>query len=73
MSKGQFRKYLEQNGLYEDDAGNSGTSSGDIASYTSKLDLVGRTKHLEKGKKCSRHGVRNCQKCADEAENGKWK
>ena len=69
MSKGQFRKYLEQNGLYEDDAGNS---SGDIATYTSKLDLVGRTKHLEKGKKCTKHGVRNCQKCADEAEDGKW-
>ena len=68
MSKGQFRKYLEQNGLYEDDAGNS---SGDIAAYTSKLDLVGRTKHLEKGKKCTKHGVRNCQKCAD-AEDGKW-
>ena len=72
MAKGQFRTYLEQNGLYEDDA-SVGTSSGDIATYTSKLDLVGRTKHLEKGKKCSRHGVRNCQKCADEAENGKWK
>lgn len=70
MAKGQFRTYLEQNGLYEDDAG---TSSSDIATYTSKLDMVGRTKHLEKGKKCSRHGVRNCQKCADEAENGKWK
>lgn len=72
MAKGQFRTYLEQNGLYEDDA-SAGTSSGDIATYTSKLDLVGRTKHLEKGKKCSRHGVRNCQKCADEVENGKWK
>ena len=69
MSKGQFRKYLEQNGLYEDDAG---TSSGDIDTYTSKLDLVGRTKHLEKGKKCSSHGIRNCQKCAD-AEDSKWK
>ena len=68
MSKGQFRKYLENHGLYEDDAGNS---SGDIAAYTSKLDLVGRTKHLEKGKKCTKHGVRNCQKCAD-AEDGKW-
>ena len=69
MSKGQFRKYLEQNGLYEDDAG---TSSGDIATCVSKLDMVGRTKHLEKGKKCAKHSVRNCQKCADEAENGKW-
>lgn len=70
MSKGQFRKYLENHGLYEDDAG---TSSGDIATYTSKLDLVGRTKHLEKGKKCTKHGIRNCQKCADDAEEGKWK
>ncbi len=69
MSKGQFRKYLEQNGLYEDDAG---TSSGDIATFTSKLDMVGRTKHLEKGKKCNKHRVRNCQKCADAAEDGKW-
>ncbi len=69
MAKNQFRKYLEQNGLYEDD---TGTSSGDVATFTSKLDMVGRTKHLEKGKKCSSHGIRNCQKCADEAENGKW-
>ena len=69
MSKGQFRKYLENNGLYEDDAG---TTSADISTFTSKLDMVGRTKHLEKGKKCNKHGIRNCQKCADAAEDSKW-
>ncbi len=64
---GRFRAYLNANGLYEDDAG---TTSGDIATYTGKLDMVKRNKHLEKGKKCSKHGKLNCEKCMDKED--KW-
>lgn len=67
MSK--FRLYLEQKGLYEDEGG---TTSSDIATVDSKLDIIKRNKHLDKGKKCKKHGIKNCHKCSDEYEDSKW-
>lgn len=58
---GKFRAYLDLIGLNEDDAG---TTSGDIATFTGKLDMVKRNKHLEKGKKCKKHNKLNCEICA---------
>lgn len=63
---GKLRTYLEDIGLYED----GGTTSGDIATVTSKMDLVKRNKHLEKGKKCRKHGKLNCEICGDNED--KW-
>lgn len=67
---GKFRSYLNSIGLNEEDMG---TGSADIATFTGKLDTIKRNKHLEKGKKCIKHGVRNCQKCQDDLEDSKWK
>ena len=64
---GKLRTYLNSIGLNEEDAG---TTSGDIAQVTTKLDMVKRNKHLEKGKKCRTHGKLNCEKCCD--HEGKW-
>jgi len=57
----KFKKYL--NSLREE------TTSGDIATVSTKLDLVKRSeKHLAKGKKCKEHNILNCEECADK----KW-
>ena len=64
---GKLRTYLENAGLYEDDGG---TTSGDIATVTNKLDMVKRNKHLEKGKKCKRHNKLNCEICSEKED--KW-
>lgn len=40
------------------------TTSGDIASVDTKLDLVKRQdKHLAKGKRCKEHKLLNCEEC----------
>lgn len=40
------------------------TTSGDIASVDTKLDLVKRQdKHLAKGKRCKKHKLMNCEEC----------
>lgn len=57
----KFKKYLK--GLAEE------TTSADIATVDTKLDMVKRPKHLEKGKKCKKHKVLNCETCLREAEN----
>lgn len=63
---GKFRAYLNHLGLNEDDAG---TTSGDIAQVTVKLDMK-RNKHLEKGKKCKKHNKLNCEICGEHED--KW-
>ena len=41
------------------------TTSGDIASVDTKLDLVKRQdKHLAKGKRCKKHKLLNCEECS---------
>ena len=67
---GRLRAYLNANGLNEEDVG---TGSSDIATFTSKLDMVKRNKYLEKGKKCKKHGKLNCKECCDDYEDSKWK
>ena len=57
---GDFRKFIKE--LHEE------TTSGDIATVDTKLDLVKRPKHLEKGKKCKEHKRINCTECAEEKE-----
>ena len=51
---GKFRSYLNSIGLHEEDVG---TGSGDVASFTGKLDMVKRNKYLDKGKKCQKTQV----------------
>lgn len=52
----KFKKYLAA--LAEE------TTSGDIASVDTKLDLVKRKeKHLAKGKRCKEHKLLNCEEC----------
>ncbi len=63
---GKFRAYLDYLGLNEDD---TGTTSGDIAQVTGKLDMK-RNKHLEKGKKCKKHNKLNCEICGEHED--KW-
>ena len=63
---GKFRTYLNSIGLNEDDGG---TTSGDIAQVTSKLDMK-RNKHLEKGKRCKKHNKLNCEICGEHED--KW-
>lgn len=47
---------------------NEETTSGDIATVDTKLDL--RTpKHLSKGKKCKKHKKINCSICAAHEDN----
>lgn len=57
----KFKKYLKK--LSEE------TTSADIATVDTKLDMVKRQKHLEKGKKCKLHKKLNCQECAELAES----
>lgn len=61
---GKFKLYLDD--LKEE------TTSGDIATVDTKMDLVKRSKFLEKGKKCKKHGRRNCQECEMLEEDSKW-
>lgn len=60
---GKFKLYLDE--LKEE------TSAGDIAAVYTKMDLIKRNKHLEKGKKCSKHKRLNCSECLD--DDSKWK
>jgi hypothetical protein len=57
---GDFKKFLKE--IREE------TTSADIATVDTKLDLVKRPKHLEKGKKCVKHKRLNCKEC----ESEKW-
>lgn len=59
---GKFKLYLDE--LKEE------TVSGDIATVATKMDLVKRNKHLEKGKKCAKHKRLNCVECLD--KDSKW-
>ena len=54
----KFKKFLK--GLSEE------TTSGDIATVDTKLDMTRRQKHLEKGKKCKKHKQLNCEICEEE-------
>lgn len=46
------------------------TTSADIASVDTKLDLVKREpKHLSKGKRCKKHKELNCEICENEEDN----
>jgi hypothetical protein len=55
----KYRKYLKS--LEEE------TTSADIATVDTKLDMVARPqKHLQKGKKCKKHKVLNCEICEQE-------
>jgi hypothetical protein len=48
------------------------TTSGDIASVDTKLDLVKRSdKHLAKGKRCKEHKLLNCEECTASKYNDK--
>jgi len=51
----KFKKFLDK--LKEE------TTSGDIAGVDSKLDLIKRPKHLNKGKRCALHKELNCEEC----------
>ena len=58
----KFKKYLK--GLSEE------TTSGDIATVDTKLDLAKRhEKHVNKGKKCKIHKDLNCELCEELQEN----
>jgi len=57
---GDFKKFIKE--LKEE------TTSADIATVDTKIDLVKRPKHLEKGKKCKKHKRFNCAEC----EHEKW-
>lgn len=64
MSTKNFRKYLKD--IAEE------TTSGDIATVDTKLDLTQRyEKHKCKGKKCKAHKKYNCIIC-EENEDSKW-
>lgn len=57
----KFKKYLRD--LAEE------TTSAYIATVDNKLDMVRRyEKHSQKGKKCKKHKVVNCEICEEE----KW-
>lgn len=59
-----FKKYLKQ--IEEE------TTSADIATVSTKLDLSKRhQKHQQKGKKCKTHKKFNCELC-DDLEETKW-
>jgi hypothetical protein len=58
----KFKKYL--NDLSEE------TTSADIATVDTKLDMVKRhEKHAHKGKKCKIHKKYDCEICEDLAES----
>lgn len=48
-----FKKYLKT--ISEEEGVASGTTSADIATVDTKLDLTARMKHLQKGKKCKKN------------------
>lgn len=48
------------------------TTSSDIATVDTKLDLSKRPKHLLKGKKCKLHKRINCKICDDDLSESKW-
>lgn len=50
----------------------AGTTSADIVSTDNTLDFIKRNTQADKGKKCKKHGVRNCEKCEDLRESSKW-
>ena len=50
----------------------SGTTSADIAGTDNVVDFIKRNTQADKGKKCKKHGVRNCEKCEDLRESSKW-
>jgi hypothetical protein len=53
-----FKKFLKE--IREE------TTSADIATIDTKLDMVRRPKHLEKGKRCAKHKRLNCKECESE-------
>jgi len=54
----KFKKYLKK--LAEE------TTSADIATVDTKLDMTKRHKHLQKGKRCKQHKELNCEICEEE-------
>ena len=53
----KFSKFLDEE-----------TTSGDIATVDTKLDMTKRPKHLQKGKKCKKHHKLNCDVCESKLE-----
>lgn len=41
------------------------TAAADIAAVDTKLDLIKRPKHLQKGKKCKTHKQFQCEECLE--------
>lgn len=60
----KYRKYLKTLG--------EETTSADIATVDTKLDMVKRQKHLEKGKRCKKHKRLNCEICEQEINESNW-
>jgi hypothetical protein len=56
-----FKKFLKD--IQEE------TGVGDIASVDNKLGMTKRQKHLDKGKKCKKHKVLNCETCEMEEDS----
>jgi len=55
---GHFKQFLKD--LKEE------TGTADIASVDNKVDMIKRPKHLNKGKICKIHHVKNCEECLEE-------
>lgn len=56
-----FKKFLKN--MQEE------TTTGDIAGVETKLGMTKRQKHLDKGKKCKKHKVLNCESCEIEEDS----
>ena len=65
-------KFIRFGDFLREEAGSSGTTTADIASTDNVVDFIKRNTQADKGKKCKKHGVRNCEKCEDLRESSKW-